>query len=124
MRKSSMPTSITCSARSPATASKWIETPDAKRAAMRPVFSCSDVEEEVQHVAVLHHVILAFLAQTARGGGASLTLVLDEVVVAHGFGADEATLEIGVDHACSLRGGEAALDGPRAHFLHACGEVG
>ena len=38
------------------------------------------VEQEVQHVAVLDHVLLAFGAHLARFLGAGLALVLDEVV--------------------------------------------
>lgn len=83
-----------------------------------------DVEQEVQHVTVLHDVILTFLAQAARRGSASLALVLNEIVVAHRFGADKAALEVGVDHARRLRRSETTLDRPGAHFLHASGEVG
>src|SRR6187551_2038174 len=63
----------------------------------------SDVEQEVQHVAVLDDVLLAFLAQPARRCGTGLALVLDEVVVADRLGADEAALEVGVDHPGGLR---------------------
>ena len=38
--------------------------------------------------------------------------------------ADEAAFEVGVNHARCLRCGVANVDGPRAHFFHACGEVG
>src|SRR3546814_12556534 len=77
----------------------------------------SDVEEEVQHVAVLDDVFLAFLAQPPSRGGAGFALVLDEVVVADRLGADEAFLEIAVDHPCRLRCGGTALQLPSAHFL-------
>ena len=46
---------------------------DRSRAARRPGL---DVEPEVQHVAVLHHVVLAFLAQLAGILGAGLARVI------------------------------------------------
>src|SRR5690606_14704605 len=55
----------------------------------------SDVEQEVQHVAVLNHVILAFGAHLARFLGALFALVGDEVVVGDGLGTNEAALEVG-----------------------------
>jgi hypothetical protein len=83
-----------------------------------------DVEQEVQHVAVLDDVFLAFGAHLAGFLGAGLALVGDEVVEGDGLGADEALLEIGVDHAGGLRRGVALVDGPGAHFLDPGGEVG
>src|SRR3546814_1029903 len=66
----------------------------------------SDVEAEVQHVAFLDPVFLAFQAQAAGVAGAGLALVLDEFVVADGFGADEALLEVGLDDGGGLGGGQ------------------
>src|ERR1700754_1374879 len=83
-----------------------------------------NVEQEVQYVAFLDDVFLAFLAQPTGCSGTRLALVLDEIVVADGFGADKALFEIGMDDACRLRRGRASLDRPGAHFLHARGEVG
>ena len=40
------------------------------------------------------------------------------------MGADKAALKVAVDDARGLRGGVALVDGPGAHFLDACGEVG
>jgi hypothetical protein len=57
----------------------------------------SDVEQEVQHVAILDHVFLAFGAHLAGFLGAGFALVLDEVVKGDGLGADEAAFEVGVD---------------------------
>ena len=51
-------------------------------------------------------------------------LILDEVVEGDGLGADEALLEIGMDHRRRLRCGRTGLDRPGAHFLHAGGEIG
>src|SRR5690606_26595469 len=84
----------------------------------------SDVETEVQHVAFLDDVVLAFQSQTAGFLGALLALEVDEVVIADGFGADEATFEIGMDDARRLRCGGTGAQLPGADFLHACGEVG
>src|SRR5690606_24226687 len=84
----------------------------------------SDVEAEVQHVAFLDDVVLAFQAQAAGFLGALLALEVDEVVIADGFGADESTLEIGMYDAGGLRCGGAGAQLPRTDFLHACGEVG
>jgi hypothetical protein len=56
--------------------------------------------------------------------GALLALAGDEVVEGYGLGADEAMLEIGMDHAGRLRRGVALVDGPGADFLHPGGEVG
>ena len=86
--------------------------------------SCLDVEQEVQHVAILDHVFLAFGAHLARVLCALFTLVLDEVFKRDGLGPDEAALEVAMDHTCGLGSGVAHMDGPGAHFLHARGEVG
>jgi hypothetical protein len=48
--------------------------------------------------------------------------VRDVVVIGDGFGSDEAPLEIGVDHAGSLRRLGALGDGPRSRLLWAHGE--
>ena len=37
---------------------------------------------------------------------------------------DEPFFEVGMNHACRLRGQGVTLDGPGAHFLGADGEVG
>ena len=60
-------------------------------------------EAEVQHVAVLNGVVLAFEPELARFARARLALVRDVVVIGDRLGADEALLEIGVDDAGGLR---------------------
>ena len=50
--------------------------------------------------------------------------MLQEVAVAQGFGADEAAFEVGVNHACALRGLVACVERPGAAFLFACGKEG
>ena len=69
--------------------------------------SGSDVEAEMQDVAFLHPVFLAFQPQAAGVAGPGFAPVPDEIVVADGFGPDEALLEIGVDHSGGLRRGRA-----------------
>ncbi|EEF93788.1 hypothetical protein CATMIT_01579, partial [Catenibacterium mitsuokai DSM 15897] len=76
----------------------------------------------MQDIAFPDAIFLAFQAQPAGVAGAGLALVLDEIVVGDGFGADEALLEVGVDHRGGLRRGRAGLDRPGAHFLHTRGE--
>ena len=60
-------------------------------------------EAEMQHVAVLDDVVLAFEAELARFARARLALPGDIVVIGDGLGADEALLEVGVDDAGRLR---------------------
>ena len=86
--------------------------------------TASDVEAELHHVAVGHHVVLALdagLAGGARGGDGAGG---DEVVERDDLGLDEALLEVGVDHAGGLRGGPALVDRPGARLLGAGGQVG
>ena len=53
----------------------------------------SDVEQEVEHVAVLDHVLFSLGAHLARLLGAVFALVGDVVIEGDGLGADEAALE-------------------------------
>jgi hypothetical protein len=53
------------------------------------------IEPEEQHVALLHHILLALQPQRAGLLGAGVALVLDEVIKADGLGADEALGEGG-----------------------------
>lgn len=71
----------------------------------------SDVEQEVEDVAVLDHVVLAFRTLLAGLLGTLLALVGDEVIEADRLGADEAPLEIGVDDARRLWRSVALVDG-------------
>src|SRR5258708_33839228 len=63
----------------------------------------SDVEAEVEDVAVLDGVVLALEPQPAGIPGTRLAVQGDVVVVGDGFGPDEAFLEIGMDDAGGLR---------------------
>src|SRR5690242_20272712 len=75
----------------------------AARPVNAPRASGSDVEAEMEDVALLDPVLLAFQPQPPRFPGAGFPAVADEVVVADGLGADEALLEVGVDHRRGLR---------------------
>src|SRR3954454_14720919 len=81
-----------------------------------------DVEAELRHVAVGHHVVLALDAHPSRGAGGGHGPGGDQVVVRDDLGLDEAALEVSVDDARSLRGGEPLADRPRARLLLAPGE--
>src|SRR5262249_913326 len=81
------------------------------------------IEQEVHDVAVLDDVVLALDAQLAGGLDRSLLAVLIEVVDGVDLGADEALLEVGVDHAGRLGSERALADRPRADLLLAGGEV-
>ena len=50
----------------------------------------SDVEQEVQHIAVAHDIFLAFGTHLARVLGALLAFVVNEVVEGDGLRADKA----------------------------------
>src|SRR5262249_5310943 len=83
----------------------------------------SDVEAELDHVAVLHDVVLALHAglpsSTRSGHGPEV----DEIGVPDDLGLDEATLEVGVDDAGGLGRRGALLDGPGTGLLGPSGEV-
>src|SRR5690606_35753039 len=85
--------------------------------------SASDVESEVHHIPVLDDVFLAFQAPFTGFLGTGFAVVLDEVIVGHHFGADEALLEVGVDDRGGLGSGGADLDGPGADFLDPGGKI-
>jgi len=57
----------------------------------------SDVKTEVDDVAVLDNIVLAFRPQLARLFRPLLATAGDEVIVGDGLRADEAALEIGMD---------------------------
>ena len=84
----------------------------------------SDVEQEIQQITILHHVVFSFDAHLALLFGTRFAATGDEVSIRDGLRADETLFEIGVDDAGGLRRGVALVDGPGAHFLHPGGEVG
>ena len=78
----------------------------------------------MQHVAVGDDIVLAFEAEFARFPRARLAVRSDIIVEGNRLGADEALLEIRVDHACRLRRLGALRDRPGSRFLRADGEIG
>src|SRR5436190_22720903 len=84
----------------------------------------SHVEPEVEDVAVLDGVVLALEPQLAGIARARLAVQRDIVVVGDGLGADEALLEVGVDHAGRLRRAGLAPYRPGARLLRPDGEEG
>src|SRR4051794_6910619 len=76
-----------------------------------------DVEAEQEDVSILHDVLLSFLPHHALFLHALPAGVRYEVRIARRLRLDEATFEVGVDHAGRLRGGVAAMDRPRANLL-------
>src|SRR5579871_3976973 len=84
----------------------------------------SDVEPKVHDVAFADEVVLALEAHLSRIPSARLPAAGDVVVEADDLGADEAALEVGVDHAGRLRRGRTTPDRPGADLLRAGGEVG
>src|SRR6478735_12484587 len=89
----------------------------------RAIASVSDVEAELHHVTVGHHVVLALDAHPAGGLGRGHRLGRHQIGVRDHFGLDEAPLEVGVDHPGGLWRGRALLDGPGPGFLGTCGQV-
>src|SRR3984885_12933868 len=83
-----------------------------------------DVEAEVHDVTFLDDVFLPFQSPLPRFLGAHFALVGDEILVGDHFGADEALLEVGMDHSRRLGRSRTFAHRPGPHFLLAGGEVG
>ena len=90
----------------------------------RGLLSRSDVKTEVDYVAVLNEVLLAFQAPLACVLGAVLASIADVVIEANDLGADKPLFEIGMNDRRSLRCTGALLNGPSADLFRACGKVG
>src|SRR5512144_2248737 len=84
-------------------------------------FARSDVEAEQHHVAIAHDIILALRPHHAFFPRALPAAVRHEVLVRHRFGANEAALEIRVDHSRGDWRCVAALDCPRSYLRVARG---
>ena len=89
-----------------------------------PRFVSSDIEAEVDHVAVLHHIVLALAAQQPLLLGGGHGAAGDHLGEVDGLGTDEAALDVGVDLAGGLRSLRTLDDGPRAALVLAVGEEG
>ena len=70
------------------------------------------IEQEVDDVAVLHDIFLAFAADQALGLGGGHGAASLHVLKGDDFSPDEAALKVGVDLAGSLGRLSALLDGP------------
>src|SRR5215213_5977344 len=77
----------------------------------------SDIESEVDHVAVLNRVLFAFEPELPRLAAAGFALELDQVLEADDLRANEAALDIRVDLARGPVRGSAALDRPGAALV-------
>src|SRR5688572_24138968 len=82
-------------------------------------FRLLDVEPEVDHVAFLHDVGLAFEPELAGFFRALLAAARDVLVVADDLCAYEPAFEVGMDRARRLWRRRIALRRPGAHFLRA-----
>ena len=89
-----------------------------------PRFVSSDIEAEVDHVAVLHHIVLALAAQQPLLLGGGHGAAGDHLGEVDGLGTDEAALDVGVDLAGGLRSLRTLDDGPRAALVLTVGEEG
>src|SRR5690606_35028233 len=88
---------------------------------MRPTSNAADgprsrpalhVEAEVDHIPIFHHVILALHAEEPLVPKGRLGALAHPVLPGGHLGADEATLEIAVDHAGRLGCLPSGADGP------------
>jgi hypothetical protein len=86
-------------------------------------FPLAHVEPEKYNVSIFHHVVLPFLDVLPLSLHCVLVSVVHQVLILHYLGADEALLEIGVDHSCRLRGLSQTTDGPAPHLVGSCRKV-
>src|SRR5207248_7268208 len=73
-----------------------------------------DVEPDLEDVAVLDLIVLAFYPKSPALLGLLPRADLDELLVGDDLGADEAPLQVGVDHTRGLRGFGAGPERPGA----------
>ena len=73
-----------------------------RRSAGDDTLRVSVVKPEMHHVAVGDDIVLAFQAEFAGVARAGFALARNIIGIGDGFGADEALLEIGMDHAGGL----------------------
>src|SRR5215213_6970222 len=82
----------------------------------------SDIEQEVDHIAILDDVLLAFPAQPAELPRFGQTAGGDQVVIGDDLGSNETPLDVRVDLAGCLDRGGAAANGPGATLVGSDGE--
>ena len=75
------------------------------------------IKSNVQNITVLHFVVLSFNGELAGLFALELRPQSHKVVVLDNLGSDEATLQIAVDDARSLRCQHTLGDGPRPVLL-------
>lgn len=63
----------------------------------------SDIEQEVQNIAVLDDVFLAFRPHFSGFLCSNFPFVSDKIVEGNSLSANESAFEIGVNHTCCLR---------------------
>jgi len=76
----------------------------------------SDVEAEVEDVAVADDVVLAFLAHLAGVLRPLLAAERDEAVIVDGLGLDEAALDVAVDLRRRFRFGRLSIEGAAGRY--------
>ena len=78
----------------------------------------------MQHIAIFDDIAFALDPHFACILGCNLAAQGDVILIGDGFGADEAALEIAMDHARGLWRGGAVADRPCAGLFRANGELG
>src|SRR5256714_678592 len=94
----------------------------ALRTVVRTVAADLDVEPDVQDVAVLDLVGLAFEPLEAAFRGLRVRAGLDQVVPADDLRADETARDVGVNRGRGVEGALSPAQRPRTRVLLACGE--
>src|SRR6185503_6024167 len=89
---------------------------------LTPDMASSDVEADVQDVAVLDGVGLALEALLAVAGGVGVGAGGNEVVPADHLAADEAARDVGMDRPGGVERGASSAQRPRTRLLLASGE--
>ena len=84
----------------------------------------SDIEEDVEHIAIGDRVGLAFLADPAALLGGGLAAGFQQLIPADYLGSDEASRQVGMDGARGILCVGALDDRPRAALVLASGEEG
>jgi CheY-like chemotaxis protein len=84
----------------------------------------SNIEAEMQDIAVLHDIVLAFHAQFAGFPDFLLGTQGKQILAMIGFGLDKAPLKVGMNNAGRLRGAGTFPERPGPHFGFAGREIG
>src|SRR2546425_2547303 len=76
----------------------------------------------MNHIAILHDVVLAFQPEFTLLAASSFAAELRQVFESNNLGPYETALDVRVNHAGSLVGVRTALDRPRAAFVFSGGQ--